>query len=209
MNEVLAVFCRWPEPGKVKTRLIPALGAEGAAAFQRRCIERVVELCRGLRRPGLVTQLWITPDSAVAEVPGDLAGDFTVHPQGEGDLGARMARAVVRARARGARRVVVIGTDCPALDRAVIDAALDGLRRFDAVINEAEDGGYCLIGLARAIPSVFQDIAWGTEAVAAQTLERLEAAGAATLRLPPLGDVDRPEDLHEVRRRWPRLLDGV
>ena len=209
MNETLAVFFRWPEAGRVKTRLIPALGEEGAAEFQRRCIERVVELCRGLRRPGLQVHLWVTPDPAAPTIPAALATDFPVHPQGEGDLGARMERALALTFARGAQRVVVIGTDCPALDRAAIDAALDGLRHFDAVISEAEDGGYCLIGLARPIPSIFQGMAWGTEAVAAQTLERLEAERAWVLRLPPLRDVDRPQDLDEVRQRWPHLLENL
>ncbi len=120
----------------------------------------------------------------------------TLHRQRGDDLGARMQAALRSALDRG-RPALLIGTDCPALDAAHLAAAADALRDRDAVFVPAEDGGYVLVGLARAVDA-FEGIAWGGAGVMAATRARLAAAGASWRELPPLWDVDRPEDLRRL-----------
>ncbi len=123
-------------------------------------------------------------------------GTMTLHKQEGTDLGERMYNGAARALdERGADAVVIIGTDCPALDVAYLRGALEKLRDHDAVIGPAEDGGYGLIGLRRADPGVFAGIEWGTDTVCAETCRRFNAAGLFWSLLPRLWDVDRPEDL--------------
>jgi rSAM/selenodomain-associated transferase 2/rSAM/selenodomain-associated transferase 1 len=198
--ERLLVFTRYPEPGRTKTRLIPALGERGAADLQRRMTEhtlaRVRRFTRG--RPGLVEVVYEGGD---ARLMGTWLGpDLVYRPQGKGHLGARMAR-VFRASFRdGTERAVIIGIDCPNLTADILDRAFRALRGRDLVLGPARDGGYYLIGLrrdasGRAIPSLFTGISWGTGAVLSETLEVAEKRGLTRELLDPLADVDRPEDL--------------
>jgi rSAM/selenodomain-associated transferase 2/rSAM/selenodomain-associated transferase 1 len=120
----------------------------------------------------------------------------TLHPQQGDDLGARMQAALRSALDRG-RPALLIGTDCPALDAAHLAAAAEALRGHDAVFVPAEDGGYVLVGLARAVDA-FEGIAWSGAGVMAATRARLAATGASWRELPPLWDVDRPEDLRRL-----------
>jgi rSAM/selenodomain-associated transferase 1 len=189
----IAILAKAPVAGLAKTRLIPALGAGGAARLQATLTERTVQtaLAAGL---GPVT-LWCTPDCADPAFE-DLAARYAVHLrlQVGADLGERMATAVASHTIRGP--VIVLGTDCPALTPAHLQesaAALAG--GLDAALVPAEDGGYVLIGLARARPSVFDGVSWGTGRVLAETRDRLRAAGLHWFEGPLLWDVDRPADL--------------
>ncbi|HEY0130196.1 MAG TPA: TIGR04282 family arsenosugar biosynthesis glycosyltransferase, partial [Allosphingosinicella sp.] len=135
----IVIFAKAPVAGRVKTRLIPALGAEGAAVLARAMLERTVEEALAT---GLGVELCGEPDAAQwhEERPGlSLAG------QGEGDLGARLARAAARVLAEDS--ILLIGADCPELDRDRLRAAADALEDHDAVIHPAHDGGYALLGL--------------------------------------------------------------
>jgi len=183
----VCVFARYPEPGQVKTRLIPALGAEGAAALHRRLVEMTVSV---VRASGLGLVLWGT--GADASAFADWLGDgLCFVDQGEGELGARLARVPAPC--------LLIGADCPDLTPAQLQDAAAILADHKAVLGPAADGGYWLLGLAAPRPAVFEGIDWGSEKVAAQTLARLPAN---TPLLPMLADLDRPEDL----ARWPGLL---
>ncbi|HET7401984.1 MAG TPA: DUF2064 domain-containing protein [Usitatibacter sp.] len=102
-------------------------------------------------------------------------------------------------KARG-ERVLLIGSDCPAITPAHLAEAAAALPEHDAVFTPAEDGGYVLVGLARALPQAFEHVAWGSDAVMAATRERLAAAGARWHEMPPLWDVDRPDDYHRLQR---------
>lgn len=190
-----------PVPGLAKTRLIPALGAEGAAALAARMLQHTLAeaLAAGL---GPVT-LCAAPDAAHAAFAGVVqARQVAVVDQGDGDLGARMQRAFERALPRHAGALLV-GTDAPALDAAVLQAAHRQLQDHDAVIGPAHDGGYVLIGLRRAEPRLFTGMPWSTPQVLALTRERLREAGLRWAELPPLHDVDDPADLvHLAGRGW-------
>jgi rSAM/selenodomain-associated transferase 2/rSAM/selenodomain-associated transferase 1 len=193
----IAILAKAPIPGLAKTRLIPALGAEGAATLQGRLLERAVDVALDAAQQaklGPVT-LWCAPDcthpafTAQAERPG-----LGLAAQPTGDLGERML-AAVRATPRDSKGTLVIGTDCPALTIEHLHAAASALADHDAVLIPAEDGGYVLIGLRQAIPELFTDMPWGSVEVAAETRARLTRLGLFWRELDPLWDVDRPEDI--------------
>jgi len=125
--------------------------------------------------------------------------------QGSGDLGDRMHDAFQDGLRRGAKRMVVIGTDCPELTPRIVGDAFDGLAENDLVLGPAEDGGYYLIGLSRPTRALFEGISWGTSQVLDSTLEVARGLGLSVALLPRLGDVDRPEDLH----LWDRARRGL
>ncbi|MCX7864565.1 MAG: TIGR04282 family arsenosugar biosynthesis glycosyltransferase [Novosphingobium sp.] len=186
----LAIFARYPEAGKAKTRLIPALGAQGAARLYARLLERTLAAARG---SGLAIELRITGASpaAFAALLGD---DIAMTEQGPGDLGQRLARVPAPA--------IVIGSDAPGLTPALLRHARNLLARHQVVIGPASDQGYYLIGFSRPIAFAFAGIAWSTPSVLGETLARLRAHGIAPALLPVLRDIDTAQDLAS----WPELL---
>ena len=191
----IAVLAKAPVAGVAKTRLIPALGAEGAAALAERLIVRAVATAC-LAEVGPVT-LWAAPDDS-HPVFGTMRKTFAVAVKRQPDsgLGGRMHTAVTMADGPA----LVIGTDCPAFTADNLRAAAAALRTHPAVITPAEDGGYVLIGLRRPQAAVFGGMKWGTSTVMAETRVRLQSLGLEWHELPTLWDVDRPEDLHLMRR---------
>jgi uncharacterized protein len=201
----LAILAKAPTAGAVKTRLIPALGAEGAAALHARLIERTVETAcaAGI---GPVT-LWVTPGPPHAYFTA-LASRFPIGlaVQPDGDLGVRMLAACQAA----AAPVIVIGTDCPALTPPHLRQATEVLREGnDVVVIPAEDGGYVLIGSRRPQPSLFANMTWGVDSVMAETRQRLMFHGLAWRELPPLWDIDRPEDLARMQSAGLKEIKGL
>jgi uncharacterized protein len=191
----LAILAKAPVAGSVKTRLIPALGADGAAALHARLIERTVATaCAAAIGP---VTLWVTPaapHACFATLPSRFP--IALASQPNGDLGVRMLAACEAA----AGLAIVIGTDCPALAQSHLRQAADVLRAgSDVVVIPAEDGGYVLIGARRPQPGLFTGMTWSTDQVMAQTRQRLADAGLTWRELPPLWDVDRPEDLARLR----------
>lgn len=191
------VFARAPEPGAVKTRLIPLLGAARAAELQRILIDRAIgtALAAGI---GPV-ELWCAP-SAQHPLLAHCAERHGINAtsQCDGDLGARMLHAAVAALA-AAPRVIIIGADCPALTSGDLQRAAAALvDHNDAVLVPAEDGGYVLIGLKWWNARLFTDVAWGTDQVITATRERLAALNWRWLELPCAWDVDRPADFRRL-----------
>ena len=185
----IAVFAKAPVAGEVKTRLVATLGAEGAARLHQVLVERALATALAARL-GPVS-LWCAPDlshpffTRCAERFG-----VRLRSQQGADLGERMSRAFEQA----AAPLVLIGSDCPALDPRDLVSAAEALRTDDAAFVPAEDGGYVLVGLARADARVFANVPWGTAGVMAATRERLREAGLRWRELPELWDVDRPDD---------------
>lgn len=191
MSPRVVLFTRFPESGRAKTRLIPALGAERAAQLHRVLTERTVQ---AVRSSGLMLELRTTgaPTAAFEEWLGRLS----IIDQGEGDLGNRLSRA------GPPYPTIFIGADAPDLTPALLQLAAHELQNASAVIGPAEDGGYWLLGLSHPVDAVFEGIAWGTSSVFGQTMDRLAAARIDPVLLPKLADCDRPEDL----ARWPGLI---
>ena len=191
MSPRVVLFTRYPEPGKAKTRLIPAIGAERAAQVHRTLTEWTVQ---AVLESGLALEVRAT--GAPLEAFAEWLGAASLVDQGAGDLGQRLARA------GPPYPTLFIGADAPDLTSDLLRNAANALTHADAVIGPAADGGYWLLGLARAVDGVFDGVDWGTRAVCGQTIERLLAAGIDPVLLPELADCDRPEDL----ARWPDLL---
>lgn len=190
MTPRVVVFARWPRPGAAKTRLIPALGPEGAAELHARLVERTLTAVRGSGLPFELRTTGATPADFQ-----DWLGVPTVYDQGEGPLGERLERA------SPPYPCIFIGADAPDLTAAHLRDAASALAKAPVVIGPAEDGGYWLLGLAHRIEGVFTDIDWGTDRVFAQTMTRLSGACVSPELMPMLADLDRPEDL----TRWPEL----
>ncbi len=188
-------FARAPVPGAVKTRLFPALGAERACRLHCRLVEHTTTQLAGL--PAI--QLALYCDDTDHDWVRAHAQRFGIglHAQVAGDLGTRMLAACQDAPDEAA---ILVGSDCPALNGAYLQAAIDALAHSDVVIGPASDGGYVLLGTRRPQPTLFTDIDWGSNRVLAQTLARAEAARLKVLQLTVLDDIDRPEDLDQLAR---------
>ncbi|MAW90440.1 MAG: hypothetical protein CL575_01100 [Altererythrobacter sp.] len=185
----LSIFARLPVPGQVKTRLVPALGEEGAARLYARLLALTVEVAR---ESGLDFELRVT-GGEVGAFQGLFGDDVPVVDQGDGDLGARMARVEAPA--------LLIGSDCPGITAPLLRAAAGALEDRRVVLGPANDGGYYLIGYREPVPFLFEDMEWSTPKVLPETLARLAARGHGPAILPELADIDTAEDLAE----WPEF----
>lgn len=187
----LVLFAKYPVPGYAKTRLIPALGAEGAAQVHRQLAERTVQILLSAGAPVEIRY-------AGAE-EGDfrdwLGGAVRLVEQVDGGLTERLIDAARM------HPHIFFGADTPDLDGAIVASAMAALKGHDVVIGPAEDGGYYLIGMQTARPELLVEMPWSTDAVLPETLRRCEALGLSVELLPMLADCDRPEDL----ARWPQL----
>ncbi len=191
----LIVFTRYPEPGKTKTRLIPALGAEGAANLQRQMTEHTLSQVQKLPAiSSTLVEIRFTGGN-LQLMQAWLGNTFIYQPQGAGDLGQRMEQSLLNALQNGAQKVIFIGIDCPGVNSEILTTAFQNLDTHDLVIGPAVDGGYYLIGLKRYIPELFANINWGTETVLQRTINIAQQLSLSQVQLLPLADVDRPEDL--------------
>ena len=188
----IVIFAKAPVPGRVKTRLIPALGAEAAAELAADMLRRTA--AEALASGVGTVELCADPDPGDPAWIGRIPIGLSLSAQGEGDLGERLARAAQRL-IEGGERVLLIGADCPELDRNRLAAAAAALERHDAVIHPALDGGFVLLGLGRFDRGLFDGIAWSTDRVAAETISRIEALGWTLHVGETLRDVDEPADL--------------
>jgi rSAM/selenodomain-associated transferase 1 len=187
------VFAKAPRPGQAKTRLIPALGEQGAAQLAERLLQLTLEHALGAAIGPV--ELCVTPDRhhrAFVAASSRLA--LSITEQGDGDLGQRMARALERSLATQPR-ALLIGTDAPGLDAAYLRDAARALDHADAVFGPAADGGYALVGLKHPAPALFAAMRWSHARVMADTRKRIIDLGLRHVELAVLHDVDEPADL--------------
>jgi uncharacterized protein len=201
----VAVLARAPVPGQAKTRLIPRLGAERAAALQAHLTERALQRARDA---GGTVALWLAGpvDAGTAELARHHGAELRSQP--DGDLGARMLAAAWHAH-RASMASIIIGTDCPTQRAEDLLQARALLEDCDVVLQPALDGGYVLIGMNCPHPEVFRDIAWGSDSVLESTRRRCFELNLRVAELAALPDLDRPEDLERAftagaleRRQW-------
>jgi len=205
MNRVrIVIFAKAPHPGFAKTRLIPALGEKGAADLARTMLRHTVS--EALQAKVDIVELCCAPASDPLWDALDLPEALIRTDQGEGSLGERMARASARVIA-GAESILLIGTDCPALNAPRLREMALALRNVDAVITPALDGGYVALGLNRFDARLFQGIAWSTDTVASATRARLARLAWSVRQYPPQRDIDEPDDLHDLPASW-RSVSG-
>ena len=210
MNTALIIFAKAPVAGQAKTRLMPALGAEGSARLAQQLLMHAVQ--QAAQVPWAALELCVSPDTshpAVAQaqnrarekVKDTDSGRLTLSLQGDGDLGQRMHRALLRGLSRHTA-VMLMGTDAPGLNATVLQEAAQALMTRDAVFVPALDGGYALVGLRRPAPELFEGMVWSTPEVMAHTRQRARQAGLQWAELPALADIDEPADLVHLPSGW-------
>lgn len=200
LKSAIMVFAKAPIAGLVKTRLIPTIGWQKATQLHCAMATHSVHVATACGIEHSHVQLWCTPDIH-DKLFGDLKRDYAVslHQQVGDDLGERMYHAFQNALVDH-DRVIIVGSDCPVISKKLIEHALFSLENNEAVLVPAEDGGYVLLGLRKAVKELFDGIAWGTSGVFTQTLERLLQAGFTWEEFPAQWDVDRPDDLLRLCR---------
>ena len=185
---LIQLFAKPPVEGKVKTRLIPDIGAKSATAIYQHCLTSNIRL---MQKSAFDCQIWLTE-------PTDhllFKGTQVIFQQGN-NLGERMLHALSEALSSHYKKVILIGSDCLDLTTSLLQRVCDKLQQHDLVLIPALDGGYVLIAAKQSInPELFKDIDWSTENVLKQTLERAMSEGINAIVLNPLRDIDRVDDL--------------
>jgi uncharacterized protein len=192
MRRALAIVGKAPRPGEVKTRLVPPLSAEDAAALASAFLLDTVALGLSLEWDGVVVVHPAEDGEALREL---LPSTVELRAQREPGLAVALREAFETCFAAGFERVVLVDSDSPTLPPTILHQGCERLGDHDATIGPSADGGYYLLGLRRMLPRLFEDIAWSTSSVYEQTLHRAIDAGASVLRLPEWYDVDTPADL--------------
>lgn len=208
-EEVLAVFAREPVPGRVKTRLARSLGDEAACTIYRHLLSYTL---RVLSASGRRVMLWLTPESKSQFLQDPLfQGHFEIYRQQGVDLGDRMNFLFKSTLAAGYGRVVLVGSDCPGLTPAHIDAAFDTLLSRDVVLGPSEDGGYWLMGQSSPFHDLFSGMTWSHGDVYRDTCDKIASLGLSSGAVGTLRDIDQLEDLKkfsaDYRGEDPSLLE--
>lgn len=203
-NAVLLVFAKAPVSGEVNTRLIPAIGVQAATRLQHDLI--VHRMQQFAAETHFDTQLYCAPDTQhpLFRYCRQHYGVSLYRQTGE-NLGQRMAAALHQA-LQTYRYAVLIGTDAPAVGARTVVQALQALAQTDVVIQPAQDGGYVLIAMAAHHAGVFENIAWGSDQVLAQTRARIAAAGLRAFELPEAWDIDTAQDYRRYQRYRRQVL---
>ena len=204
-NSRLLVFTRYPEAGRCKTRLLPALGAEGAARLQKRLTAHLIAQEHQVEQfMKIPTSVYYTGGSE--EKMTSWLGSMTYIEQVEGDIGEKMMAAFSHAFSDGSHAAILVGSDIPDITSKILIQGFEALHHDRVVIGPALDGGYYLIGMCAAqaatlVPLLFSNIRWSRKDLFTSTMGRLARAGFDVITLPRLQDIDQPEDLPLARMR--------
>ena len=202
-NNVLIIFVKYPQPGRVKTRLAKDIGKQNAADLYRLFTEALLERTEGKNYRRI---LFYTPPDKENRIKKWLAGNgLEFHPQKGKDLGERLYSSFSYSFAASAQRVVTIGTDCPMIDKEIINSAFAALESKHCVLGPSLDGGYYLVGLSLLKEDIFKGICWGTKKVFSQTLHKLRATKMNYHILKPLFDIDTYQDAALLKEKLERM----
>jgi len=191
----IGVFFKHPVPGRVKTRLVPHLSPERAAALYEAFLLDTIDNCRSI--DGAETVLF---DGSPSESPWNrLPPDLPVVPQEGADLGARMTRALEFLLNRGARKALLVGSDSPSLPAEFLRDAILRLDGADVVLGPVDDGGYYLVGVTSPPGALLESIAWSTSSVLRDTVDRARRLHLSVDLTLPWFDVDKFDDLERLR----------
>ena len=198
MKTCLIIFAKNPMPHQVKTRLIPQLSPEQAARLYRAFLMDWCETLAAL--PNAARIIAYTPPESLPDLQALIGKDVIYVPQVGDNLGERLISATQWTAEQGYPKILIVGSDSPTLPLSFVSQAIATLDSRDVVLGPSMDGGYYLIGfsaanLAKTVPFVFEDIAWSTESVFQQTVDRVLSTGATLGLLPPWYDVDTPADV--------------
>lgn len=193
----IVIMAKAPIPGFCKTRLIPVLGQEGAAALARQMLTNTINIAIKSDVGDVECCMTPSPDS-LPDLVTSYPSEISWTKQVDGDLGMKMAAAVSRVSGQG-ESVILIGTDCPRLTALHIQKAAQWLQQGDASLIPVDDGGYCLIGLNHYAEALFSSMPWSTDKVAEITRQRIVDLGWRLFETEPLFDIDLPADLSRLQ----------
>lgn len=204
-KNTLLIFAKAPIPGEVKTRLQPHLSPELSADFHRRLVEHCLRVASTVDEVSV--ELWVGSEHVWWS---ELARAYCldIHYQCGDSLGKRMRNAMEHALDES-QHAVIVGTDCPFIDKPYIEKAFETLAQSDVVIGPADDGGYVLLGLSQCHEPLFESVDWGTERVLEQTQNKIRRLGLSLTLLNSLMDIDRPDDFDCLRKTHPQLTDEL
>jgi hypothetical protein len=193
-ENILIVFVKYPEPGKVKTRIARELGEQRAAEMYAQMASGIIG---NVSKPGAYsTAIYFDPPGREKDVRSWLGTEHASYePQSGGTIGERMSNAFERVFSGGAEKAVLIGTDVPDISGDTVTAAFDLLHETDVVVGPAADGGYYLLGLKSFEPTLFSGMEWGTSLVLKKTLERIKEKNLGHKLLDTLNDIDTMDDV--------------
>lgn len=202
--DALVILTKAPEPGRSKTRLVPPLTAEEAAALAKALLIDQLENAAAIH--GIERFVAYTPESAADAVAALAPEGFRCFAQEGRSLGERMSHAFEHLFARGARSVILIGSDLPPVPRGVFHEGFAVLAggRADVVLGPSADGGYYLVGMNRPVGAVFEDITWSRADVLSRTIEKLKTLNLNYELLPSWYDIDTATDLRRLESELDR-----
>ncbi len=192
MTDRIVVFGREPRVGRVKTRIADAVGASTAAAVYGALLDHTIEVVRSIGMP------WTLSIAAPADPGWAATLPIEIEVQAEGDLGRRMHVCLQRWLTDGADRVVLIGSDIPAVSPDHLWSAFDALTDCAVVLGPAGDGGYWLVGQRAPGVDCFSGVPWSSPHTLAATRKRLEELGVAWTEIDTLSDIDTVDDLRRA-----------
>jgi len=199
-TDVCIIFIKFPEAGRVKTRLGSTIGMEKAAEIYKKLAKNAVDSIKSTEYDLLVA---IDPPEK-SHAFREWLGDFEFIGQGNGDLGKKMQNAFEYAFKRGYTRCIVAGSDVPELNRVTVSLGFGALADRDAVFGQSVDGGYYLVGMSESSKefSIFSNMIWSTDTVLSESLKRLDEKGKTTFLLQELCDIDTEADLLKFGDRF-------
>ena len=201
-RSLLGIFAKYWQPGAVKTRLAQSIGADQASQLYRQFLQTMIHR---FSRVADERMLCYWPPQRHQEFAAAGGRLWQLSQQSDGDLGRRMREFFVQARSEGYARTVLIGSDSPTLPADYLDQAFARLESDPVVLGPSGDGGYYLIGVSGKEPPIFDGIAWSTNSVWDQTVDRLRRAEIPFAELPAWYDVDDLEDLRQLHRNLEEL----
>ena len=194
-KSALIIFVKFPEHGKVKTRLARTIGNEKALQFYTLCSHNIFDEVNKLSE-NIDVYIFFSEKEDKQKIKEWITHDFKFKHQINSDLGSRMKSAFVTVLEKGYSKAVIIGTDVPDMSLEVVNKAFAYLEKFDVVVGPSNDGGYYLLGMRKLIPELFTGIKWSTQEVYQKTIIKLLKLSMNSKVLPVLIDIDTEDDLN-------------
>jgi len=195
LQESLILFVKYPEEGKVKSRLGKTIGFERATKIYTQLAEHSFNEAKKLSK--ISRYLFFANEKNRNKITNWVGLGFSYYPQSDGDLGTKMKSAFYKVIAKGSNKTLIIGSDLPDISKSLISKGFRDLDRNDIVIGPSKDGGYYLLGMKKFYPELFSGIDWSTEQVLEQTLEKANSLNLSVSLLKELNDIDTIDDLNE------------
>ena len=195
-NDINAViiFVRYPEKGKVKTRLAKEIGEESALSFYTTCAENTFDECKKIKSENILLYLFYSGVSDNSLITKWAGFDFVSYPQIGSDLGKRINNSFKEVFTNKIDKAVIIGTDIPDINAEIINQSFEILNSADIVIGPSADGGYYLLGMKKPYDFLFDNIQWSTGSVFRETMSSVLIHNLTFFVLPELIDIDTKDD---------------